>query len=119
FRFTKKEADKFYDEDDEFWPSNLATDFDRTLQQVKTFFARSVKETYAAAIANAAEVVTYGALPGTWASLGPDRDGMMHVPKNPKEGAGDDFSGLLAFYRDYLKIPEDPEQRGYGTYDRE
>jgi hypothetical protein len=121
FEFTPEDASRLYHQDSNFFPAKSARGsyplkFDRTVKQIKKFFEEGLNDTYSAKIAAASKVLTYAALPGTWASLVPDAYGLMHVPKTKKEGGGDDFSALIDFYGWYVGAPEDPENRGYGTF---
>lgn len=120
FTYSELEAKKYYSQDD-FFPAQTSKGtfllkWDATFKRIKKFYEEGLADTYTAKIATAAKVLTYGALPGTWASVTPDPDGLMHVPKSKKQGNGDDFSGLIAFYGWYLGAPEDYEGRGYGTF---
>jgi hypothetical protein len=94
---------------------------DVILRRLREYFRDAIADTYAAKIAAAAGVRTYGASPGTWASviMTGKQNNLMHVRMSPEEilkYKGEDFSNFIAFYEKHLSLKEDPETRGYGTF---
>jgi len=95
--------------------------FTRTLLEVKHFLIRGLVHTYSGQMAYNTKIKTYAALPGTGADY--ERGGararrIMVVPKN-RNVYGYSFSQIVRFYKTYLGISEDPENRGYALYDPE
>ncbi len=135
YEFTQEQAEAFYDEDTTFFPQPVEEEvvikkkkvkrmkweltFKRTLKQVKAFLKDGIKETYAQVLATAAGKTCYSAFLGTYADYeSNDKKAvlpLMIVPRKVPPYA-DDFTKIIQFYKDVMKIPEDPESRGYGTY---
>jgi hypothetical protein len=87
--------------------------FSQYLQAIKAFYAAGLNYTYMRAIADAARVPTYGALPGMEAATSKQKDCLMGVPKELQKKF---YSRFIAFYKKYMNTVEDPESRGYAVY---
>ncbi len=93
--------------------------FTRTLLEVKNFLIRGLVHTYSGQMAYNTRIKTYAALPGTGADY--ERGGVanrqvMVVPKD-QHRYGYSFNHIIRFYKTYLRLSEDPENRGYALYD--
>jgi hypothetical protein len=90
---------------------------DVTLQEIKTRFKLFLDASYAAVIAMRTHVKTYGALLGTYADFEkkPPANPLMLIPRKSPPYA-DDFTRSVRFYKAYLSVAIDPENRGYGTF---
>lgn len=102
----------------DFFPDPAALtnslEFNRYLWAVRRFLIAGLKLSYAARIATATGVVTYGTLPGMEAAFDA-QDGLMEVLKDLA-----DQGAMLAFYKRFVGVRQDPEGRGgrgYGTFD--
>ncbi len=93
--------------------------FKRTWKDIKDFLDRGRQTTYAQVLATAAGKTCYAAFLGTYADYESNdpkaKQPLMIVPRKVPPYA-DDFTKIIKFYKDVIKIPEDPESRGYGTY---
>jgi hypothetical protein len=93
---------------------------DSTLADVKTALRSGLDNTYSAALAKNGHVDTFGALPGTYADYEkiPRRKLPLMIIPQKKPPYADNFSRHIEFYKTYLKINIDPEERGYGLFKR-
>ncbi|HEU4971395.1 MAG TPA: hypothetical protein VFT35_05710 [Gaiellaceae bacterium] len=120
--FPRDHAELFFDVDPVFFPvrgadGQFPLTFDRTLQQVKDFFFGRLSQTYCNALAQAAQVPCFGALPGTYSDYERDvADPVMVVPTSRPPYA-DDFTRSIRFYTTYVGSTLDPEVRSYGRFD--
>ncbi|WP_296224239.1 hypothetical protein [Ralstonia sp. UBA689] len=87
-----------------------------SFQTILDLYRSDLRDTYSAKIASASKRTTYGALLGTYADIeqGP-QDFLMLIPRKVPPYA-DDFTRVVNFYKHYLGIAIDPEDRGYGTF---
>ncbi len=95
--------------------------FSRTLLEVKNFLIRGLVHTYSGQMAYNTQIKTYAALPGTGSDYergGSSRRRVMVVPRN-RSVYGYSFNQIVRFYKTYLSISEDPENRGYAHYNAE
>ncbi|MEM8762379.1 MAG: hypothetical protein AAGD88_01110 [Bacteroidota bacterium] len=124
-RFNRSFAEEYFGYDTLFFfrsrTSSAITELSltRTFREVKDFLIRGMVHTYAAQMAYNTGVKVYAALPGTGADY--ERGGranrrVMVVPKNTSV-YGYGYNSILRFYKTYLSMQEDPEQRGYALYD--
>ncbi len=115
---------KYYNTDRTFFPTddNERT-FTRSLLQVKQFLIRGLKNTYSTRVAGDTGIECRAGYLGTYAGYERSSPGnyvqnrVMVVPRS-RSIYGDDFSKTVNFYKMYLNIPEDPENRGYARYIR-
>ena len=120
--FPREHAELFFDVDPVFFPGRAANGefpltFDRTLEQIKSFFFGRLSETYCNAIAQAAQVPCFGALPGTYSDYERNvTDPVMVVPTS-KPPYADDFTRSIRFYTTYVGSTLDPEGRSYGRFE--
>lgn len=86
--------------------------------ELKDLFKNFLKNrTYSSKIATAADVKTFGALLGTYADYELTGDRLMLVPKNiPPDPYKDSFIRVINFYKTYVGVAIDPENRGYGVF---
>lgn len=87
-----------------------------SFQTILNLYRTDLRDTYSARIAKASKRTTFGALLGTYADIeqGP-KDFLMLIPRKVPPYA-DDFTRVINFYKHYLGIAIDPENRGYGTF---
>lgn len=120
--FPREHAELFFHVDPNFFPARRADGefpltFDRTLAQVKDFFFARLSDTYCNAVAQAAQVPCFGALPGTYSDYERGvRDPVMVVP-TAKPPYADDFTRSIRFYTTYVGSTLDPEGRSYGRFE--
>lgn len=121
--YTQDQADNFYSDDPNFYPqpkkgkSRLA--FKRNLKQIKTYLRTALNQNYAHVLAKASGRKCFAAYPGTSAAF-EDHDKkaklpLMLIPRR-KPPFDSNFTREINFYKKVMRIPEDPEHRGYGTY---
>jgi hypothetical protein len=122
FTFPREHAEKFFHVDTDFFPQRGADGefpltFERTFEQIKTFFFGRLNETYFNRVALAAQVPCFGALPGTYSDYekGPELPVMIVPTKKPPYA--DNFTGPIRFYTTYLSVALDSEGRNYGRYE--
>ncbi|HYZ79570.1 MAG TPA: hypothetical protein VE596_19585 [Gaiellaceae bacterium] len=120
--FSRTEAETFFSVDTTFFPPRGANgafplSFDRMLAQIKAFLRGRLSQTYCQAVARAAGVRCFGALPGTYADY--ERGTALPVMVVPTKAPpyADDFTRSIRFYTTYLGVTLDPERRSYGRFD--
>jgi hypothetical protein len=92
-----------------------------TFSKIHDAFENQLTNSYSSKIANAipAGGTVFGALPGTGSDYEANdkhiRLPLMRIPTR-RPPYDNDFSRTLSFYRTYIGIALDPENRGYGTF---
>jgi hypothetical protein len=129
FRFAlgKEETEQFASTwDAAFFPRGVAS-FDKTFAEIKAFATKHSDDTYCHAIAVATGRPCFGAPLGTssnYAARDPYRPGTPVVhwiergaarPEKPREREAN-YSGIITFFVETMKMAEDPERRGYVRY---
>ena len=115
-------ANSYYYLDPVFFPASTSElTFTRTLAEVKNFLKRGLKRCYPGRFAVDTGITCRAAFLGTYSDYERVYPGhstshtVMVIPRNT--GAyGVDFSRTIDFYKTYLNMQEDPENRGYGIY---
>ncbi|MDD4107647.1 MAG: hypothetical protein PHH93_02895 [Prolixibacteraceae bacterium] len=112
---------KYYDFDRRFFPAddNERT-FTRTMANIKQFLKRGLINTYAGRTALDTGLECRAGYLGTYSSFERSsgssvRHRIMVVPRS-QSLYGDNFTRVINFYKSYLSMPEDPENRGYARY---
>ncbi len=100
-----------------------ALSFQRTLREVKDYLIRGVCHAYCGVLAYNSRLKVYGAWLGTGSDYERRHTGnsrfrhlVMEIPRR-SDVYGYSFSGIVSFYKTYLRIAEDPEGRGYAFFD--
>lgn len=87
-----------------------------TFLDIKNAFDKQIANTYCAKMSAASGAKTFGALPGTYADEEKNvRLPLMVVPTR-KPPYDDNLTATLTFYKTYMGVKLDPENRGYGTF---
>jgi hypothetical protein len=113
---------KYYDFDRTFFPAddNERT-FTRTMADLKQFLKRGLINTYAVSAALDTGIECRAGYLGTYSTYEQSSPGhnvrhrVMVIPRS-QSLYGDNFTRVVNFYKTYLSIPEDPENRGYARY---
>jgi hypothetical protein len=113
---------KYYDFDRTFFPAddNERT-FTRTMADLKQFLKRGLIGTYAVRAALDTGSECRAGYLGTYSAFEQSsprhnvRHRVMVIPRS-QPLYSDDFTRVVNFYKTYLSIPEDPENRGYARY---
>lgn len=122
--FSQDFADEYFSYDPLFFfrsrTSGAITNrsFTRTLREVKDFLIRGLCHTYSAQMAYNCDIKVIAALPGTGADYertGNSNRRVMVVPTNSNV-YGYSFSQIVRFYKTYLSINNDNENRNYALY---
>lgn len=134
YRFTQREAEEAYDQAPSFFPKPVEVEvlvnkkkvkkkkfelsFERTLKQTKDFLRNGFSRTYAQRLATATGRPCFSAYLGTYSDYEAHQGATLPLMLIPRKSPPyvDDFTRVIQFYKDVMKIPEDPESRGYGTY---
>jgi hypothetical protein len=115
-------AEKYYDVDRSFFPADKReTTFRRTLSEIRRYLERGLVNTYASRAAADTGVECRAGYLGTYSTYersyaghyAPNR--VMVIPRNSTV-YGDNFTTTVNFYKHYMNIPEDPEDRGYARF---
>jgi hypothetical protein len=112
----------YYDADRTFFPTdNNERTFTRSLMDLKKFLKRGLKRSYPGRFTGDTGIACRAAYLGTYSDYELRYAGhnpahtVMIIPRNTR-AYGTDFTRTINFYRTYLSMPEDPENRGYGLY---
>lgn len=113
---------KYYHVDRTFFPTdNDERVFTRSLLQLKQFLKRGMLLTYAARLTLDTGIECRNAMLGTYSDFERKYPGhrplhtVMEIPRNTAT-YGTNFTKTIDFYKTYLNVSEDPEERGYGVY---
>jgi hypothetical protein len=117
--FEREHAEAFF-QYDSFFPNRGADNeypltFERTFAEIKAYFGRQLG-TYCKAIAGAAGVPCFGALPGTYADYERGVAQPVMVIPTRKPPYADDFTRPIQLYTTYLGVHLDAEGRHYASY---
>lgn len=121
-RVNRNFAKKYYKFDSTFFPSseNELT-FTRSLFQIKKFLTRSLRYSYAGRFCVDTGITCFAGFVGTYsdyerpARVRQPRQSLMVVPRS-RRLYGTDFTKTINFYKTYLNLEEDPENKGYCKY---
>ena len=130
FRFTfGRTATEEYSKnwDSSFFPTGVES-FDKTFDEIKAFAKKHADDTYCHALAAGTQKPCFGPPPGAstnYAARDPYRPGTPVVhwvergKKRPSPEAGSEanYDATIEFFVNTMKMPEDPEMRGYIRYD--
>lgn len=112
----------YYYVDPLFFPAdNNERTFTRSLFEIKKFLKRGLKRSYPGRFALDTGINCLAACLGTYADYERSYGGhtpahtVMIIPRNTAV-YGTDFTRTIDFFKIYLDMPEDPENRGYGGY---
>ncbi len=121
--FSQNFAERYFSSDPVFFQRSLSVQpisqrsFERTLREVKDFLIRGICHSYAGQLAYNSQIKVYGSILGTGSDF--ERSGthrLMAVPKS-SEVYGYSFNHIISFFKTYLRLSEDPENRGYIFHD--
>lgn len=92
--------------------------FTRTLREIKDFLIRGLCHTYAAQMAYNTKVKVYAALPGTGADYDRETHNRRRVMVVPTSNHvyGYSYASIIRFYKTYVEIQEDSEDKGYALF---
>lgn len=112
----------YYPVDPQFFPtSTTELTFTRTLQDVLQFLKRGMLNSYPGRFTLDTGIPCIAGYLGTYSDYERAYSGhqprypLMIIPRNAAV-YGSDFSRVIAFYKAYLQIQEDPEQKGFALY---
>ena len=112
----------YYDADRTFFPANNnEMTFTRSLLDLKKFFKRGMRRSYPGRFTGDTGITCRAAYLGTYSDYERSHAGhnpvhsVMVIPRNTS-AYGTDFTRTINFFKTYLNMPEDPENRGYGIY---
>lgn len=88
----------------------------KTFAEIKAAFKSLIDNTYSAKIAAATGATTFGALPGTYADEEKNVKLPLMVVPTKIPPYDDNLTANLTFYKTYMGVKLDPENRGYGTF---
>lgn len=88
----------------------------KTFLEIKTAFKDLIANTYSTKIAAATGATTFGALPGTYADEEKNVKLPLMVVPTKVPPYDDNLTANLTFYKTYMGVKLDPENRGYGTF---
>jgi hypothetical protein len=113
---------KYYNADRQFFPANDSErTFTRTLANLKQFLKRGMVYSYGGRTALDTGIECRAGYLGTYSTYERSSSGntiknkVMVVPRN-QALYGDNFTRVINFYKSYMNVPEDPENRGYARY---
>lgn len=113
---------KHYQVDPIFFPASPSEKtFTRSLLDIKKFLKRGLRRSYPGRVALDTGLTCIAAYLGTYSDYERSHAGhqainpVMVIPRN-MSAYGCDFTSTINFFKAYLGMPEDPENRGYGTY---
>lgn len=110
---------KYYNADRKFFPVNdKEKTFTRSMAEIKKFLIRGLINSYAGRTTLDTGIECRAGYLGTYSSF-ESSSGVQHrvmvIPRNQKLYS-DDFTRVVNFYKHYIGLPEDPENRGYARY---
>lgn len=115
-------ASDHYATDPRFFPSSTSErSFSRSLRDIKLFVKRGILRCYPGRFALDNGIHCRAAYLGVYADYERasgnirSNETVMIIPRN-RETYTIDFSDIIQFYKAYLGLQEDPENRGYGIY---
>lgn len=118
FSFSRSFANKYYDKSN-FFPNNTSTTrFSKTILDVKKFLEKGMLASYPGKVAGDLGIDCYSALIGTYSiyeSGGQNSYPLMKIADGGR-GHGADFSKHIQFFKTYMNMETDPEDKGYGKY---
>jgi hypothetical protein len=119
FAFNKSQAEFYFKSDPGFFPARdtvtneYPLTFTRTFEEVKKYFGRGVRNSYAWKIAKASGRKCYGAPPGTYAAYERGVSLPLMVIPTKEPPYDDNFTSYIGFYKKHLQVKFDPDNRGY------
>lgn len=118
FSFSSRFVNKYYDHST-FFPSNKSTRrFSKTIKDVKRFLETGMLTSYPGKIAGDLGINCYAALIGTYSIYESSNSSRFPLMKIADGGVGHgaNFTKHIQFYKTYMNIDIDPENKKYGKY---
>jgi hypothetical protein len=120
--FNKSQAELYFEYDTIFFPARdtvtheYPLTFTRTFEEVKKFFERGIKNSYAWKLAKASGRKCYGAPPGTYAAYERGVSLPLMVIPTKEPPYDDNFTSYIGFYKKHLAVKFDSDGRGYAEH---